>query len=276
MMKTKEIIVMPKFWSNIERKRRKYINTYYRKFRKELNDLVIPVMEFFKYSNDYDNLIASIPALVKTDKVNALLVEMYGTVGRDFASNIKDSINRKRLKEGIATKDLDEDLWDEFMQEWAMREAGIKIVSINNYTKDEFIRLIREQITYGHEYGLGRDQIADRIYKQLPKEWNLSTYWKAQRIAQTEVIGASNRASFEAASRTGYNMTKTWLTAPLGLAKNERHALPGAIMQETVQMHEKFKVDGGNGYEDMDCPGDANASPENVINCRCTITYEII
>lgn len=267
---------MPKFWSNIERKRRKYINIYYRKFRKELNDLAIPVLEFFKYSNDYDNLINSIPALINTEKVNALLIEMYGTVGKDFAVNIKDSIKRKQSQENFIKKDLEEDLWDEYMQEWAMREAGMKIVSINNYTRDEFIRLIREQITYGHENGLGRDQIADRIYKKLPNEWKLSTYWKAQRIAQTEVIGASNRAGYEAAIRTGYNMMKTWLTAPVGLAKKERHALPGAVMQKTVQMNEKFKVDGGRGYEDMDCPGDANASPENVINCRCTITYEII
>jgi len=231
-----------------------------------------PVKEYMEDYFDPDSLETAIPALLEMDSLKKTYIELYGEVGRDFASNVMDFVqqhNKSLLK-------TDEDLWQQWMEDWAAREAGVKIVSMNTYAEKEMKRLIRKVMNEGVEAGLGRDEIARNIRKTLPKAWDEGAIWKAKRVAQTEVIGASNRASFTAASQTGYNMNKTWLPAPPGIAKTERHTLPGALMEYTIPINEKFQVspNGGGYYEAMDCPGDGSA--ENVINCMCTLTYEVI
>ena len=56
---------------------------------------------------------------------------------------------------------------------------------------------------------------------------------------------------------------KEWLTA-LDERTREWHTEANG---QVVGINEKFIVAG----EELDCPGDPAASPENIINCRCTL-----
>ena len=254
-----------KHWTKIEKIRRRFINMFYRKLRLALNELINPVLEYLEYASDLDALKHSIPSMIKTDRVNEVLIELYGKVGGYFGRNVKDSIRGRQ-------KDVELDLWEERMEQYAIFQAGEQIVSINEYTKKEFLKLIQNHIDEGTKKGLGINQIAANMRKTLPREWKRGSTWKARRIAQTEVLTASNTASFEAAGQTGYVMKKIWLTAPPGIAKTERHAAIPGLNEQKRGMDEPFDV----GGVPMMHPGDPAGRAENVINCRCTLVYEIV
>lgn len=260
-----------KLWSKIERKRRKYIRIYSKRLKNAMGGLIKPVLEMLEYSTDLDGLKANIPALIKTDKLNELLIEMYGSVGRDFGSNVKDFI--KGSKKSII-KNIEEDIWQEQMEQYALFNAGVQIRSINTYTKKEFLKVIQSQIDKGIKEGLGSYQIAANIKKKLPGEWRRGSTWKARRIAVTEVNTASNKATYLAADQTGYNMNKFWIVAPPGVAKEERHVAIAGLNGQKRAMNEAFDV----GGVQMMHPGDASlgAEADNIVNCHCSVGYEVI
>lgn len=256
-----------KHWTKIEKKRKKYIMLYFRKVRSDLKAMALPVLDFVKEHKHVDHLELYLDSLIDTTELEKTLMDLYIVVGSDFGKNVTDQIVEKKMGP---------DEMRMYMETFALNEVGKKVKSIKSVTRQEYEKILKQELEYGLENGLGIEEISDRFYVRLKGEWTRQTYWRALRISQTEVIGASNRGSFEAARNSGYQMTKTWLTAPIGVAKTERHALPGAIQSETVAMEAKFLVDGGQGYREMDCPGDDNGGPENVINCRCSISYEVI
>ena len=111
------------------------------------------------------------------------------------------------------------------------------------------------------------------IKKKLPGEWRRGSTWKARRIAVTEVNSASNTSSFKAADQLGYNMNKFWICAPRGVAKKERHTIMGVNGQKRA-MKEPFDI----GISKLMHPGDSSlgADASDIINCHCTVTYEVI
>ena len=116
------------------------------------------------------------------------------------------------------------------------------------------------QLSEGLNNGEGIDQLAERLQGLFEDTYKS----RRQTIARTEVISANNKASLEAAKQAGMT-TKAWLAA-LDERTREWHA---AADGQTVNMDDQFTV----GGELMDAPGDPNASAENLINCRCTLTF---
>lgn len=90
---------------------------------------------------------------------------------------------------------------------------------------------------------------------------------RATMISHTELIGASNAASLGMATASGVATTKTWL------ATNDSHTRPDHADADgqTVPIADAFDV----GGHPMQHPGDQSAPAEEVINCRCTITYGV-
>jgi hypothetical protein len=89
--------------------------------------------------------------------------------------------------------------------------------------------------------------------------------FQAERIARTEVIGASNTGSFEGAMETGVALGKEWMTSGL---PNIRQSHLDYEAMGTVDMDYEYNT--GLQY-----PGDPNGDPEEIINCRCVPTYSI-
>jgi hypothetical protein len=89
--------------------------------------------------------------------------------------------------------------------------------------------------------------------------------YQAERIARTEVIGASNKGSFDAAERTGLVKTKEWATS--GLPGIRQSHLDYEALGE---MEMDYEYNTGLMY-----PGDPNGDPEEIINCRCTHIFNV-
>jgi SPP1 gp7 family putative phage head morphogenesis protein len=127
---------------------------------------------------------------------------------------------------------------------------------MTNTTRDD----LAKQLIEGVQNGESIDQLASRV-KTLFEE----TYKnRAKTIARTETISATNYAQLEAGEQFGARK-KIWITA---LDERTRPAHAEANGQ-IVDLDEPFIVDG----EELMYPGDKNGSPENIINCRCTIGF---
>lgn len=88
----------------------------------------------------------------------------------------------------------------------------------------------------------------------------------AVKVARTETTRVENSAHLDvgqAGKKKGFNMWKRWV-ATADPRTREAHALADG---QEVPIDEPFIV----GGEELMYPGDLAGSPENVINCRCTM-----
>jgi len=109
---------------------------------------------------------------------------------------------------------------------------------------------------------------ANEIAKGLRKRWDELLPWRSFNIARTETLSALNYGQDLGADATGYRYRKTWLTAMDGRQRDAHGAMNG----KSINQGEKFFVDG----ESLKFPGDPAASAANRVNCRCTVTREVI
>lgn len=158
------------------------------------------------------------------------------------------------------------DVWQTKVDRWIKTTSGKKIQDITETSLGK----IRDQLMEGTAAGEGIDEIAARIQSAYGDEMTSN---RAERIARTEVIAASNMGGLEAANAaaeiTGRGMIKTWLSTK---DARTREAHVKANGQERAS-DKPFRVDG----EKLAYPGDTTlgASPENVIQCRCAVSYRL-
>ena len=127
-------------------------------------------------------------------------------------------------------------------------------------------RQITAQVTSGILQGESIKHLADRLQTNIPNMNRDS----AIRAARTAVTGAQNAGridSYFRAEEMGVRLKKRWLSTLDGRTRHAHQLLDGQ-----VQPNEKpFQSILG----DIMFPGDPNASPSNVYNCRCTLIAEV-
>lgn len=133
----------------------------------------------------------------------------------------------------------------------------------------ETVRRLQSVIAQGIEDGDGIELIARRIRGSIPG----MTRRRAVTIVRTEVVAASNHASEVAtaaiAEDLGLTVTKVWLTALDERVRSSHRRAHGQAVPQSAP----FTVAG----EQMMYPGDDSlgATARNLINCRCTVVYEV-
>lgn len=137
------------------------------------------------------------------------------------------------------------------------REALLKADAINFST----IRIIKRVIIKGNQAGLGQEGIAKLIYDKVGSSSLIDS--RVRTIARTETHNAATYAMQEAAEETELKLVREWVSVS---DDRTREAHADADGQQ-VGMDEPFIIDG----EEIDIPGEG--SPENSINCRCSIIY---
>ena len=125
---------------------------------------------------------------------------------------------------------------------------------------------VAEELHMGTAAGESFDKLAARVQDVFA-----SSDVRARRIARTEVISAANGAQFGYAGavyNSGQQMTKTWL-ATFDRRTRETHA---DAHGQTVAYDQPFVVGGA----ELEFPGDPNGPAQEVVNCRCTTTFEVV
>ncbi len=124
---------------------------------------------------------------------------------------------------------------------------------------------LKEELTRGFVNGDTYPQISRRVKDLLEGDAG-----KAIRIVRTESTRIYNEAQFhsiEHAEEQGLVMTKTWSSALDDRTRESHEMLDGV----TLPVDEPFVIDGDEGM----FPGDFSEA-KNVINCRCTVEYNVV
>jgi HK97 family phage portal protein len=162
---------------------------------------------------------------------------------------------------------LDFELFQASAATWANSQAGHAIVGIQATTQKEVGALIANAVEEG-------DSIA-KISKAISDKFDTYKGFRAETIARTETSNATNFGKHfhvsESERQLGISYLKTWNPVE-GDRTREHHRAQNISPAQTIPFAEDFIVNG----EAMARPLDDRGSADNVINCRCTTTVEVI
>jgi hypothetical protein len=117
--------------------------------------------------------------------------------------------------------------------------------------------------------GLGAYETATRIKRGLIDDGIRYNQWRALRIARTEIMSASNVGSMEGAKATGEALEKFWVPTFDNRTRDTHRVVES---QNPKMMNEPFLV----GMYQMQHPGDPAGGAEEIVNCRCCLSYNVI
>jgi HK97 family phage portal protein len=120
--------------------------------------------------------------------------------------------------------------------------------------------LIRDEL----QAGIAKGESINDIAKRIDNIFKFSEDYRSKRIAQTEVIGATNDGQITAYHEAGME-AKEWITA-----RDERVRLSHQIDGQIVDIAQSFQTNMGSHLQ---YPGDrsSGAPAGDLINCRCTV-----
>lgn len=107
-------------------------------------------------------------------------------------------------------------------------------------------------------------EIVETTFRHLDEEYFLSED-RAVLIAQNEANTVLNSADYKQAKKQGKKY-KTWMTEMDNRVRPWHEEVNGV----RIPIDDMFQV----GNDSMRFPHDYTASPENIVNCRCSCKYE--
>ncbi len=252
-------------WKRTQMKRDRWERKWHLLIRNVLNK------EFKKltYRIDVTNYMdLQLPAkIMEREPIEKIMVSLYTTVGLNFAKESFQSL-KAESQAMIFKAEEPVDKWVAFLRNYAKTKAGKRITSIAESGREQAIKIIKTKLEQSINEGLGADETARIIRKGLIEEGQIINQWRALRIARTEIVTASNQGAMQGARDTDLPMEKYWI-ATYDSRTRDTHE----IMEEQnpKDMEEDFQV----GDYQMDSPGDPDGGPEETINCRCSIAFEV-
>lgn len=214
--------------------------------------------------------------VINTDGIEQLLKKLYLYVSINEAKIqwLQLELPEDRLKQKDLITDLagifsqgSNDLinvWKGLLDEFILVRIGTRIQEINNTTRRNINKVIEDSIADG----LGATETATRIRKKTGYNKNRSL-----AIARTETVTASNQGKYMAAVSSPYVMQKNWIPT---LDSRTRLTHADMANRPFVEMEQPFWLANNTGFlEGGMYPGDSSYSAENVVNCRCSITFKV-
>jgi SPP1 gp7 family putative phage head morphogenesis protein len=202
---------------------------------------------------------------VDSEPITKAMQSIYVKTGKHFAVKTYNGLTKSKQMKRV-TQPVTEDYWFDYMNRFVTAKLGQRIRWITGTTEDVFKDTCRRITSAGIETGASVETMAREIMAKL----DVTQYYRAERIARTEVNTASNEASIAGAKATGLELVKEWMSF-IDEKTRDSHAFMNGV---TVGIDEKFEVPDAYGVIDlMDYPLDPAGSASNVIECRCTIGY---
>lgn len=195
-------------------------------------------------------------------KLAKIIKDLHLDAGVYFANVKYGEIEKSvRLVQKAANFGKNE-IWTErilqFLQKYLLNKAVLPVTENNK-------QFILGVIDRARAEGWGIDKIAAEL------EDFETLMWRARRVVTTELLRASNNAAIMAAEESPYEVNKEWIAAHDLRTRQSHKEMDGTIIMATQQFQvNRYRGKLLVGIDMMTGPGDADASAENVINCRCT------
>lgn len=210
-----------------------------------------------------------LPAYGHVDRLRRIYFDLaklsISTMGVEFNRQFKDAGMSLEIKQ-------DESEWEQWATDYINSERiRRRITDVSETTRD----IIVDEVDKGFRSGAGQQEIARQITDRIPE---ISTR-RAGVIARTETHGASNYGTQRMAESIGVPMRKVWISGQDDRVRRiPRDGYDHSKMDGVkVGMDEPFLVPSKSGPPDaIMYPGDPAGAAGNVINCRCTLSHEVI
>ena len=203
-------------------------------------------------------------------EVDRALTLTWQGVTEDFAVR-----SYRRIKR-MAGKAVDPPAWLARLLLRVVDIFEIRLGLIRQGTIAEIVQQITQSDTL--RVALNEGWGIDRMVRAFEETVEMPRY-RIERIARTEVIGASNWSTHagagEAATEMGLDLVKEWIATRDERTRDmiddefDHRAMDGKLRR----MDQPFMVPSTFGSEPLQFPGDPAGSAGNIINCRCTIAY---
>jgi SPP1 gp7 family putative phage head morphogenesis protein len=185
--------------------------------------------------------------------------DVYARVGGDFAIRTFRSLKSGGYYE---RKDYTESDYRAQMLVWLQTAAAERVTSVNATTNAQ----IRAKLQKILSDGITEGSSIPEVRRAITAEFRVLSGYRAERIARTEIVAASNKGALVSAQATGLELQKVWIATRDDRTRESHWSADG----QTRDMGEDFSVDA----QPMEAPGDPSAPPELVINCRCTVAFQ--
>jgi len=217
-------------------------------------------------NSSFDDMVENLRGAITDEPIQKVYAPYYSSAA-DIALTWRKYHMRGR-------KSLEDDLYtSKFMRslhDYGIRLGKSRIKDITTTTEENIIRIVQEQVTYALTEGTEIDSARRNIMYFVNQQYEEITMARAQLIAQTEMIAASNQAAMEGTASTGLEFRKFWSTSGIGNSRESHmEAEADSIAVGGYMENEAFS----NGLQ---FPGDPAGGPEEVCNCHCTLLTEII
>jgi hypothetical protein len=242
----------------VEIERMKFFRSLYVAWTKELRQPAIDLIQKLK-ENPYiiDNI------KLYNNGCEETFIKSWQVSGVKFANLTYNEYHKDQsFQYRVKANNVMDDYWLNYMKQYSLTEAGQRITWINQTTDEELMKIIRMSLDASQEQGLGVIDIANNLIKDIRKDYGELSKYRAQRIARTEIIGASNRGQLLGAQSLGYNMRKVWLST-LDVATRTGVYDHRRCHGETRAIYDVFTMSG----EALQHPGDPKGSAGNTISC---------
>ena len=250
-MRAREFVIMQ------ERRNRYAEKMFKAKMSKALAETIEPLFELIR--TDLNNANQRIDYILKPDKIEEALKWLYIDYGyRHF----------KWFSSVFKLKSQKDDFWQQQLAELFDKFGADKVQEIFGTTLELAKPAIKEALRLANE-GKSIPEIVKAIKLQIESVGGVVSPGRLTTIARTEVISASNQASYMSVKASGAEVEKKWTTGGLNIRPTHK----AAELQGWIGIDEKFQV----GAAQMLHPGDPSVKdhPEEVCNCKCILLYRV-
>ena len=240
-------------WKTIDRKRASYIKHAKTQFSRALKAQANEYLDKVK-----DNGLSE-EYIISSEPIEKAMRNVYQRVMTQFARDTYNDL----IEEAKKTQTN----WEATVDRW----FDDNVIDLSDLMTDTTAKSVRD---------IARDAIVEgksirEFQNDLMASYSVSER-RAELIGRTEIIRASNAGSLLGAQETGFPMKKYWLATRDNRTRglNPKDIFDHYSMDENkgLPLDQAFNVSG----EQLQHPGDRAGSPGNTINCRCTMTYEVI
>jgi uncharacterized protein with gpF-like domain len=202
---------------------------------------------------------------------DSVLTKVLTKLFREFAIELA-TLNYKRLirasrrklkAEGGAFGHSEE--WDQsitdYLNNYLLTRA---VIPVTENTKKQILRILLQ----GQAEGWGVDRIIQELENEETEEL---TRFRARRIVRTELSIAANFADKMVQDKVPFEVEKIWISVHDNRTRDSHVKMDGITVDGDADFHVPIiKKRVQIGIDLMSGPGDPEATPGNVINCRCT------
>ena len=159
--------------------------------------------------------------------------------------------------------EFDFNLQDDFALAW-INDKKIKLAT---QASTSTLEAITQEVVTGVEEavaaGFNESETIAQLKKRIDGVYKFADKHRAERIARTETLSASNAGNQEGMAKTGVKK-KEWLSS----RDDKVRATHKTMDSQSVAIGQEFVSPSG---DTLRFPGDPQAQPGETINCRCTV-----